>query len=59
MPTIEEFEEARESNQGYCLTCKAWTHDYAEPDARKYKCEECGKNTVYGAEEVLMMGLVH
>jgi hypothetical protein len=25
-----------------------------EPDARKYECESCGANSVYGAEELLM-----
>jgi hypothetical protein len=58
MPTIEEFEEARDSNQGYCLNCKEWTHDCCEPDARGYECPECGKHQVFGAEELLMMGLV-
>ena len=40
---------------GACLKCGAEAHQ-VEPDARKYRCEECGFNYVYGAEEILMMG---
>ena len=43
-------------NPGFCIACG----DDAEgvkPDARRYKCEHCGKKAVYGAEELfLMMG---
>jgi hypothetical protein len=41
-------------NAGFCLGCGA-DADGCEPDARKYKCEECGERKVYGAEEVMMM----
>ena len=30
-----------------------------EPDARKYECDCCGEPKVYGAEELIMMGLYH
>ena len=30
-----------------------------EPDARKYTCACCDKPKVYGAEELLLMGLYH
>jgi len=48
--------EACEANDyiGYCIKCGA-EHYGIEPDARKYKCEECGKNTVYGAQEIIIM----
>lgn len=42
-------------NGGFCTSCGA-EHDCCEPDARKYKCDECGKMTVYGASELVMMG---
>lgn len=32
-------------------------YSLAEPDARKYVCESCGKPKVYGAAELAMMGL--
>lgn len=53
----EELEEALEDddNSGFCLDCGN-RQDGCEPDARMYECEDCGRNAVYGAEEVLMMG---
>jgi hypothetical protein len=44
------------SNPGFCLACGA-EHDGCEPDARNYECEECGERKVFGAEEILMMGV--
>lgn len=45
---------ASDSNIGFCVACGS-EHYGVEPDARKYKCEECGKRAVYGAEELLLM----
>jgi hypothetical protein len=39
---------------GFCLSCGADQYG-VEPDARGYECEECGKERVYGAEEILLM----
>jgi hypothetical protein len=44
--------------QGFCLACGAKAHG-VEPDARKYTCEGCGAPKVYGAEELLLMGIYH
>lgn len=54
--TIDQILTAVESGDyvGFCLACGA-EHEGIEPDARKYECEECGKNKVYGAEELLLM----
>lgn len=54
---LDQITEAMEDNIGFCTNCGA-ERDCCEPDARKYKCEECGKNCVYGAEELVIMGLV-
>lgn len=54
--TLEDIEEAIESNQGWCTSCKAFTNYGVEPDAAQYECEDCGQRTVYGAEEALLMG---
>lgn len=53
---IEQIIEAVEAddNIGFCTKCGA-EHFCIEPDARKYKCEECGERSVYGAEELLVM----
>ena len=56
--TIEQFEEMQECYGGGCTACGAIKYDGCEPDAREYECEECGEHSVYGAEELLMMGLV-
>ena len=42
---------------GRCIECKA-AIDGIEPDARRYRCEECGETGVYGLEELLMMGMI-
>ena len=41
---------------GICLACGADV-DGVEPDARGYECEVCGESYVYGAEELLIMGV--
>ena len=40
---------------GYCLVCGS-ERSQTEPDARRYPCEDCGRSTVYGAQELLMDG---
>jgi len=55
--TLEQIEEAMESYIGFCTECGA-ERETCEPDAREYKCDECGAMSVYGAEELLIMGLV-
>lgn len=44
---------------GYCLEC-GWERYQTEPDACNYPCdnEDCGKNQVFGAQEIMMMGLL-
>lgn len=51
---IDAIEE--DDNIGFCTACGA-EQGNCEPDARRYECEECGKKTVYGAEELLLMGI--
>ena len=38
---------------GFCLACGN-EQGGCEPDARHYKCEACGENQVWGAEELLL-----
>ena len=54
--TIDQVMEAVEADDciGFCLACGN-EQGGCEPDARKYECENCGKNKVYGAQEILMM----
>ena len=57
--TIERVSNAVEAaytsldNPGFCIYCGA-DADGCEPDARRYECEDCGENGVYGAEELLL-----
>lgn len=43
------------ANPGFCTKCGAEA-DGCEPDARGYKCEACGARSVFGAEELVIMG---
>ena len=38
---------------GICVRC-GQEQEGVEPDARKYECDSCGANSVYGAEELLL-----
>ena len=53
---MDDIIEAVESGEmyGFCIACGALA-DGVEPDARRYTCDECGAQKVYGAEELLMM----
>lgn len=53
-PSFKWIESAE--NEGFCLACGN-VNDSVEPDARKYECECCGANKVYGNEELALMGL--
>lgn len=55
--TLEQIEEAADNMIGFCRACGA-ERECCEPDARRYPCEVCGLNHVYGAEELAIMGCV-
>ncbi len=55
--TIRQLERADQEGNGFCRACGAEAYG-VEPDARRYECETCGKNQVYGAGELAIMGLV-
>lgn len=54
--TIDRILEAVQADDclGICIYCGEDQHG-CEPDARKYRCESCNLNGVYGAEELLLM----
>jgi hypothetical protein len=54
--TLDMIMEAVEADEylGFCIACCTQV-DGVEPDARAYHCSQCGKNKVYGAEELLTM----
>jgi len=53
----DQYSDLRENSGGYCTACGEEV-DGVEPDARRYSCESCGEKSVYGIEELLLMGLV-
>jgi len=56
--TVQEFEEMENSFYGYCTICQDWTRDCTEADADQYDCPVCGENTVVGAGNALIMGII-
>ena len=56
--SAEEFQDMCDESQGFCTTCQDFTRDMCEPDAENYLCESCDQETVFGAEQALIMGLV-
>lgn len=55
-PSIELAMALASNQQGFCLACGTDVHGI-EPDARRNTCPECGAHKVYGAEELVLMGL--
>lgn len=45
-------------NPGFCIDC-GHEQDGCEPDARNYKCNNCGKHEVFGASEILITFILH
>ena len=57
-PSASDLLIAIELDNGFCLACGA-ENEGIEPDARKYTCDCCDKNLVYGAEQLFLMNLYH
>ena len=55
--SLEQIEQAMQDQTGFCIVC-GYEQDNCEPDARDYCCEDCDCNSVYGAEELALMGYV-
>lgn len=47
-----------DNNAGFCLACGEEV-DGIEPDAAQYTCPHCHAQKVYGAEELLSMGIYY
>ena len=52
---LDRLMEAAQSDDymGFCTACGSEAYG-VEPDARRYTCDECGADAVYGAEELLI-----
>jgi hypothetical protein len=52
-----EYADLSENYGGFCIECGEQAYG-VEPDARSYRCESCGANAVFGAEELLIRGVI-
>lgn len=61
IPEVEADEMFSLDTTGFCVNCGE-EQDGVEPDGRECGCESgcesCGERTVYGIEELMVMGLV-
>jgi hypothetical protein len=55
-PSAALLQELDADNMGFCLACGN-TVEGVEPDARRYTCKCCNAPKVYGAAELILMGL--
>lgn len=55
--TSEEY-VAHCDDDGICVDCGAIKEGGVEPDAECYPCDECGKDSVMGIENALLMGII-
>jgi len=53
----ESYHYLSNNYYGICKNCGS-TQDSCEPDARGYKCEKCESKSVYGIDELLLMGQI-
>lgn len=56
--TEERYLELCECYGGVCLSCHEATEGDVEPDACNYPCDACNLPFVFGAEELMMMGMI-
>lgn len=56
-PSLELAMEMDADLQGFCLACGS-IEDGVDPDAAKEACPNCGEDKLYGASELILMGLI-
>lgn len=56
--TVKKFQNAVDASKGWCTHCRKFTRDSTEPDAEGYDCPKCNNNTVMGAENALIVGMI-
>ncbi len=54
--TLDDLIEAAAADEliGFCLACGD-SQEGTEPDARNYKCYECGALEVFGVDEIFLL----
>lgn len=53
--TVDQYIDLERDMVGICRQCGEEKAS-CEPDARKYPCDHCGANEVYGTDELLARG---
>ncbi|CAB4132123.1 hypothetical protein UFOVP134_36 [uncultured Caudovirales phage] len=43
-----------DTQYGLCCSCGRESEDYVEPDACGYTCSSCGRDAVFGYQEILI-----
>jgi Zn finger protein HypA/HybF involved in hydrogenase expression len=56
--TEQQYRRLCDEDSGKCLACGDESDGFVEPDARGYKCHNCGEMAVMGAEEMLVQSLI-
>ena len=54
---LEDVQEAMRDDVGFCVRCGE-PHENIEPDIERARCGACGTFSVYGAEQLFVVGLV-
>ncbi len=53
----EDYMDACDNYMGWCTNCQEFSRESCEPDCENYDCPNCEEDSVFGAEQALIMGL--
>jgi len=56
--TSQQIKGMMNFSEGICESCWETTCGMVEPDAEGYECGCCGKNSVYGIDQAILLGIV-
>jgi hypothetical protein len=56
--TLTQYLARESGQQGLCLRCGNWC-DGTNPGTARASCDACGKPTLHGVEQALLLGAVH
>jgi len=57
MFSLRAMIEADDTAVGFCVACGAEC-EQCEPDTQERPCDVCGSDSVYGAEQIVIMELI-
>lgn len=56
--TMDEFNDLRDANDGFCVKCGKINEGFHEPDAENYECSHCEERESFGMDTLFMNGTV-